>query len=230
MKKWLGVIGALLVAVLPAGAADLDGLMKKMKDKDTDLRRQAAQELSELGPEAKEALPLLIQGLKDSDLFVRRFSAKAIGKIGPEASSALTALRSVALNPKETKEVQEAAIAALGKLGKGSVDVLVSTLKDKGKENDVRRKAIESLGDMGADARSALDTLVEALKGETMPKKGTTNSGDMRIEVVTAIGQIANSKDDAAIKAIEAIAAAKGKNKALKSAATDALKQIKKRD
>jgi HEAT repeats/PBS lyase HEAT-like repeat len=231
MRKWLGVFGALIVVVLSADGADVPDLIKKMRENDISVRRQAAKELSELGPEAKEALATLIKGLKDNDLFVRRFSAQAIGKIGPEASSALPALRNASMNPKESKEVQEAILSALGKLGKGGVDVLIAAIKDKSKEGDVRRKAIESLGDLGPDAREALTTLVEALgMAGGGAKKAMPASGDLRIEVCTALGLIANSKDDAAIKALEMITAEKSKNRALKSAASDALKKIKNRN
>ena len=55
--------------------------------------------------------------------------------------------------------------------------------------------------------------------------------GDLRMEICGALGLIANSKDDAAIKALGMIAGEKkGKNKALKSAANDALKKVKNRN
>jgi len=43
----------------PARAADVDDLIGKMKDKDTDTRRQAARALSDAGVEAKAAVPAL---------------------------------------------------------------------------------------------------------------------------------------------------------------------------
>jgi HEAT repeat protein len=229
MRKCLGVMVALLVVVLAADGADVSELTKQMKDKDAQVRRQAAKELSDLGPEAKEALAQLIAGLKDNDLYVRRFSAKAIGNIGPDASTAIPALRTGAMNPKETREVQEAIVAALGKMGKGSVETLIAAVKDAGKENEVRRRAIESLGDIGPEAREALVALVEALKGGPAAKKGPTQPSDFRMEICNALGLIANSKDDAAIKALETIAGEKSKNKALKAAANDAVKKIKNR-
>ena len=144
----------------------------------------------------------------------------------------MPALRAAAMDRKQSKEVQEAIIAALGKLGKNGVDVLIATLKDKDREVDVRRRAIESLGELGPDARSAVATLVEALQGGSPGgKKKEMAPGDLRMEICGALGLIANSKDDAAIKALGMIAGEKkGKNKALKSAANDALKKVKNRN
>jgi HEAT repeat protein len=230
MRKWLGVIGALLVVVFSADGADVNELMKQLKDKDAEIRRQAAKELSELGPDAKEALAVLVNALKDKDLYVRRFSIQAIGNIGPEAATtAIPALRGAANNPRESKEVQEAIVVALGKLGKGGVELLITAMKDNGKDSDVRRKAIESLGGIGPDAREALVSLVESLQGNPATKKGPA-PGDVRIEICNALGQIASSKDDAVIKALEKVTMEKGRNRTLKAAAGSALKKIKERN
>ena len=62
-------------------------------------------------------------------------------------------------------------------------------------------------------------------KGKKMP---ADTSADIRIELVTALGSIANAKDADAVKALEDITTAKGnRNAALKRAAADALKKIK---
>jgi HEAT repeat protein len=232
MRKATGIVTALLVLVLSANAADISNLITQMKAKDPDVRRQAAKELAEAGADAKPAVTVLSNALKDSDLFVRRFSAQALGNIGPDAAPAIPALRTALLNSRENKEVQEAAAAALGKMGKGGVEALIAVLKDSNKEPDVRRKAVESLGLIGPDAKSAIKPLVEALQGGTgTPKKGPVNNADIRTDICTALGEIATAKDEAAIKALQMVSGDKQnkKNKNLKSSATDALRKIKDR-
>lgn len=233
MRKALGIVASLLLLALSADAADVSELIKKMKDKDPDVRRQAASALAEAGADAKPAVTVLTQSLKDSDVFVRRFSAQALGNIGPDAAAAIPALKAVMMNAKESKEVQEGAAAALGKMGKGGVDSLVAALKDTNKDPEIRLKAAESLGQMGADARGAIGALVDALK--TPPggggKKATSpNNLDIRADVCAALGEIASAKDEAAVKALEGIAGEKkSKNKTLMTAAREALRKIKAR-
>ena len=83
----------LLVLVLCSGiaaaapAADVADLVKKLKDKDVDTRRAAAQALAEGG--AKDAVAALKDALKDNDAFVRRYSAQALGTAGPDGSPAI---------------------------------------------------------------------------------------------------------------------------------------------
>jgi HEAT repeat protein len=236
MKKLFGILGAVLGLTLscwPACAADIDDLMGKLKDKDADTRRQAAKALSDAGADAKPALPLLMKGLLDKDVYVRRFSAQALGNIGADAQTALPLMKAIIANSQETKEVQEAVVVALGKMGTSGVEILIAALRDGGKDTDVRRKAAESLGTLGTDAHAAVSALTDTLLGKDMAgkKKGPANPGDIRIEVVTALGGIANAKDSATIKALEDITTAKGnRNRALKSAASDALKKIKARN
>src|SRR6185437_7737748 len=77
---------------LPASAADVSDLIKKLKSDDNEVRRGAAKELSELGKQASPAVDALTNALRDKDRFVRRFSAQALGKIGPDAKSAMPEL------------------------------------------------------------------------------------------------------------------------------------------
>jgi HEAT repeat protein len=64
-----------------------------LRSDDVDMRRDAAQALSELGADAEEAIPDLIAAMRDPDAMVRRRAAEALGNIGPKAKEARTALR-----------------------------------------------------------------------------------------------------------------------------------------
>src|SRR5262245_28719000 len=104
----MGLLALSVVVMTTAEAAEVRELIAKLKEKDSDTRRNAARELGELGPEARPAVTELTKALKDSDLFVRRYSAEALGKIGADARGAVTALAAAMNDPK--KEVQLAAV------------------------------------------------------------------------------------------------------------------------
>jgi HEAT repeat protein len=53
---------------------------------DEDARVPAIDLLSEIGPEAKEAVPALLKTLKGNDLLARLLAATALGKIDPKAA------------------------------------------------------------------------------------------------------------------------------------------------
>jgi len=212
MTKLLLVAFALLSLACAAGAADVPALVKQLKSPDPDLRRAAAKGLGEAGPDAKPAITALTTALADKDLFVRRFAAQALGEIGPEAKSAVKPLSDALKDPK--KEVVEAAATALGKIG--AVEPLAALVSDARKDPAARRKAIEALGLMKADARSAVPDLIKALKDK-----------DVRLEAAEALGDIGPDASSA-LKELDAIAASKERDRNFKKAVTEAIKKIKK--
>ena len=221
-----GVLTMSICFVACADGAEVRDLVAKLKDTDSELRRAAAKELGELGAEAKLAVPELTRALRDKDLFVRRFSAEALGNIGVDAKSAIPALAGAMNDPK--KEVAEAAVDALGKIGPDSISALTAALKDTNKDPNIRRKAATSLGKIGLRARSAVPAMTDILNGKVKAgkKKGKGNDDDIRVEVATALGSVAKADDDAAVEALKSVSEGKQKNRALKKAAGDALRQI----
>src|SRR5262245_48146237 len=96
---------AFLALALGAGAladdgADVKALVTKLQSADSDVRRQAARDLGELGKDAKAAVPALTNALKDKDLFVRRYAAQALGEIGPDAKGAVSKLSLLMLDER----------------------------------------------------------------------------------------------------------------------------------
>jgi HEAT repeat protein len=229
MRVLLAVAG-IVMCVLPVRGADVEVLIKQLKDRDTDVRRAAAKSLGEAGKEARSAVLALSAALKDSDLFVRRFSAQALGDIGPEAKDAVPALRKAIDDPK--KEVQEAAVSALGKIGLPSVDVLAAVVKDANRLPLVRRTAADALQAIGPEAKSAVPTLVLALKGVAGKGKkpiAMDRDADVRVEIANALGAIASAGDKDALSALEALTDKKQRDRSLKQAATEAIKKIQAR-
>jgi HEAT repeat protein len=225
MKQIFSLACVALCVALPARAEEASVLAERLKSPDTDVRRGAAKELYDLGPEAKPAVPDLARALKDSDLFVRRFAAQALGEIGLDARQALPALKTALGDSK--KEVVEAAATALGKLGAGGISALTDVIKDRKQEVDLRKAAIAALGTAGASAKDAVPILVEVLKdgmGKKPKKKKDPGGTDLRVEAAVALGDIGPDAKEA-VPALQDLAGAKGK-RPLKSAARDALKNI----
>jgi HEAT repeat protein len=212
MKRLFSVACLLLGAAAVAPAAEVSDLTRQLKSPDADQRRAAAKSLFEMGDEARDAVPDLVQALKDKDLFVRRFAAQSLGEIGPDAKSAVKPLAEALGDPK--KEVAQAAATALGKIG--AAEPLAALAADAKKDPTARRKAIEALGAMKSDARSAVSALTKALKDR-----------DVRVEAAEALGEI-GSDASAALKELEAIAGdKKERDRNFKKAVNQAVKKIK---
>jgi HEAT repeat protein len=174
-------------------------------------------------------VPALARALRDPDLFVRRFAAQALGELGPDARPAVPALKA-ALNDSR-REVQEAALAALGKIRGPGLAVLIGVVKDTRASPALRRRAAETLGEIGPEARSALPVLTEALKGGGgKGRRRPAPDSDIRVEAAAALGLIARGSDREVVATLEALAADKKLGpRDLKRAVHTALHQIKRR-
>jgi HEAT repeat protein len=226
MKRFIGVTCALFCLTALTPAADVTELVKQLKGNDPDARRAAARSLSELGSDAREAVPALISALKDKDLFVRRFAAQALAEVGPDAAKQAVPALKAALTDKKT-EVVEAAAGALGKMGPEGVSTLVDLAKEKGREMLLRKKAIEALGKAGEDGKSAVPYLVELTK-ESPAAKGKMDVGEIRMAAIAALGDLGPVAKEAVPALESALGAADKKQRELKMALNDALKKIKK--
>jgi HEAT repeat protein len=123
-------------------AAELE---RMVQSNDTARQVQGAYGLSQLGHEAKPAVPSLIDALKSPEALVRQNAALALGTIGSEAKEAVPGL-SDALNDSEWTVRRQAAVS-LGQIGPdaaGAVPKLQQLQKDP---NDlVRRAAQDAIG------------------------------------------------------------------------------------
>jgi len=120
----------------------IESVTKALEDKDTYVRESAAEALGEIGPDAKEAIPTLIDLLQDREAYVRKSAANALGEIGPHAKEAVPALI-IALGDEDSW-VRVYAAEALGKIGvKEAVPALIGALEDEDKY--VRGKAVTAL-------------------------------------------------------------------------------------
>jgi HEAT repeat protein len=228
MKQLVAVLGVMLGTAL-AVADQVPDLIKQLKTGDAEARRNAAKALGESGSDAKEAVGALGVALRDSDRYVRRFAAQSLGEIGPAAKPAVPALSALLREGKDSREVLDAAATALGKIGdvQGSIATLTGTLRDTTREYEVRRQAAEALGKLGPAAKPAIPVLVAVLKpaGKGTPPAG---SGDLRAEAASALAEIANADDKAAVEALTTLSNDRmlRRDRTLMKAVNDALKKV----
>jgi HEAT repeat protein len=81
-------------------------------------RWRAAQAIGEIGPEARRAIPDLIQALKNPDHLVRWAAAGALGRFGSEARDAVPSLRDLAARDP-SPAVRDAAEESLRQIDQG---------------------------------------------------------------------------------------------------------------
>ncbi len=121
-----------------------DNVRCALKDEEGSVRKVAAEALGGIGPEAKAAVPALIEALKDPEGDVRREAAQTLGQIGPEAKAAVPAL-SEALKDTEW-EVRSGAGRALGGIGpeaKAAIPALIEASKDEyGRDREAADEAL----------------------------------------------------------------------------------------
>ena len=147
----------------------VERLIRELQDTDSDVRSIAAVTLGEIGPEAEDAVPILIKLLQDQDAegFVRANAATALGKIGEGASKAVPALIN-ALRDQD-KYVRKDAAEALEKIGTPRT---IKTVKD-------RYRVVIPLGWTGSE--DEVPALIQALQNENK---------DVRVNAVVTLGQI----------------------------------------
>ena len=132
----------------------VERLIRELQDTDSDVRSIAAVTLGEIGPEAEDAVPILIKLLQDQDAegFVRANAATALGKIGEGASKAVHTLIN-ALRDQD-KYVRRDAAEALEKIGTPRT---IKTVKD-------RYRVVIPLGWTGSE--DEVPALIQALQNE----------------------------------------------------------------
>jgi hypothetical protein len=120
----------------------VDSLITALRDKDSNLRKIAAQALGNIGNE--NAVEPLIAVLQDEDSDVRKIAAQVLGNIGNE--KVVDSL--IAVLQDKDSDVRKIAAQALGNIGnEKAVDSLIAALQDE--DSDVRKIAAQVLGNIG---------------------------------------------------------------------------------
>ena len=122
-----------------------------------------------MGPEARQAVPALVNAQKDKHLQVQLSSLQALEAIGPEASAAISALaeslRNTLKHPSHsygaTWRLSDYAKDALVNIGAEAVPEFIKGLKDI--DNIVRYLVVEALGEFSSEAKTTVPLLINAL-------------------------------------------------------------------
>ncbi|MFZ5564630.1 MAG: sister chromatid cohesion protein PDS5, partial [Thermodesulfobacteriota bacterium] len=172
--------------------------MNRLESKDWMTRRDAANHLAQMGPDAAKAVPALVAAMMDESDWgrlyneVRRSSARALGEMRYEARAANPAL--IKASTFHDYDVRLEAVKALGKIGPKSEATVIEALKVALKDSDfdVRREAANALGGFEVYADSTVPNLVKALSDMDF---------DVRREAAKSLGRI-GPKTDAAVEAL----------------------------
>jgi HEAT repeat protein len=151
----------------------VDALVAGLVDQEVEIRRLAARGLSELGPDAREAVPSIIKALSDKDDQVRAGAAAALGNGGPIAIE-IPALIEALKDP--APPVQFSAVKAAGRMGpaaKALVPALIARMDNTANDLVARQRpdttldlfilkgAAEAIGSVGPEAKQAVPSLIE---------------------------------------------------------------------
>jgi len=131
----------------------LNQWIEKLEHEDVEVRRSAARALQEMGPGAKEAVPVLVKALQDKDELVRTNAGFALGRVGPEAEQAIPNL--IETLQDEVMIVRVGAAGGLGGIGpraKKAIPALAEVLQNPVEDHNVLSRAAEALGRMGPES------------------------------------------------------------------------------
>jgi HEAT repeat protein len=184
-------IAALLAAagmLIAEDAPSIDKLVEQLAAREVPVRREAAYQLSRLGPAAKPAVPALITALSDPDRQVWSMAVSVLADLGPDAADALPALidnldskKNRGQRDRDKRQVLFRSAHAIARIGPVAIPQLIEALKSE--DSMTRAGAAKALGGMGAAAREAVSGLVANLPRDPADERADT------IEALALIGR-----------------------------------------
>jgi HEAT repeat protein len=158
----------------PTAKPIVPALALELKDDDSQHRREAAFALAALGPDAKDATPVLIEVMtSDEEPSVRHAAIYALGKIGPAAAAAKEALnKNMESDDKFTKVASVWALLQIQPTDKALHVVAVPLFMgavENAEIDRVRFEAATALGNIGPAAKPAVDVLKKAAESDDSP-------------------------------------------------------------
>ena len=136
--------------------------MRCLKNPHHFVREEAVRALRDLGPQAKSAVPALIEVLQhDPNADVRLTAGGTLGAIGPGAKAAIPSLTKALKDPDP--HISRTAAWALGRIGaEAAVADLVKAMKSK--DRNLRFAATSALANLGSSTEPVLKALQAATK------------------------------------------------------------------
>lgn len=138
-------VGTVVHALSAIGPAAVPELCKALMKKDPLQREFAADALSQIGPEASQAVPLLLNLLKDERPGVQAWAAIALGKIARKPEAIPLLIETLA---HSDTEYRRRAAEALGVIGSAAREALPRLREVREKEQDeaARKAMAEAIG------------------------------------------------------------------------------------
>jgi len=137
----------------PAAAPAVAGLGKALRYEDPATRQHAARALGRIGPEAKSVLPQLENILTDAEVPVRIEAALATWYITGQAKHTDVLVKALGDKSANVKDAACRALAAM----KGGAKQAVGPVADLLDDNDLRLRAIITLGEIGPGAPKPIE-------------------------------------------------------------------------
>ena len=150
-----------LAFIDPNARADVLELIKAMRyTKDIYDRKKIARTLGTIGPEAKIAIPILIETLKNNG---NKDAAETLGKFGPAAKAAVpTLIKALKSGHFDVRQSATVALEKIGTEAKAAVPVLIESLK----YTYISENAAKALKAIGPATKTEISSLIKILKDE----------------------------------------------------------------
>ena len=165
MCGYTGLIFSSFLALF-AMPTDLSQLIASLKAPDESIRREAAEKLSHLGPDARPAAVPLVRACGDQSEEVSEWVVAALEEMGPPRASDVGDLALLVGDP--SADVAYWAVTLLGRLeaeAAPAVGALAAAVSDA-PEVSIRQRAAWALGKIGPPALAAIDALRRAESDE----------------------------------------------------------------
>jgi len=185
-----GVRSAVAEALDECGVKAVPILITLARDPDSSVRDAAVDSLGDIGPAAKEALPVLRAALHDPGGYVAERARYALSQMGPDALPDLVPLLKTS-DPKDRRRI----LGSLENMGPAAVPVLLEAQLDV--YEDVHKAATSSLKHIGEKAvplflqlQQDADNPLGYLAFEALVEMGGNwhnNSGSVMAQVVRAL-------------------------------------------
>lgn len=166
-EEWLSLLGhrnsqvrdQAIDALLQYGPQQIKPLIDVAANRSNPRARLSAiRALGAFGPQAGDAVPVLIQALEDESWDGRDAAAEALGAIKQGTPEVIAALVRALQDPDE--RIRMAAARAMGRCKLGHPTAIEALIKGLGDADmNVQLAAVEALGEIGSAARAALPEL-----------------------------------------------------------------------
>ncbi|MBA4189751.1 MAG: hypothetical protein C0467_17330 [Planctomycetaceae bacterium] len=152
-----------------------------LKDPEPATRAAVAEALSVTGSDGKSAAAGLAPLLEDEDKAVKRAAVIALGRITPEGSATIADTMAKMLASEKDADMKVELVTSIGLLGEKSpavVAALAVLLTDP--EDELRRRAVRTLGTFGTAAAPAIEPLYKAASTDKLK--------DIRVDAIHGFG------------------------------------------